>query len=98
VGVSSWQAGGGQFLAWHFPPGTVSLLRPHSPRAVGDLYFHTNELSAVQLQLSTSADGTDPGSARRLGECALDLAGACGGPCVDQLGFLIREPSDLVFS
>lgn len=98
VGVSSWQAGDGQFTAWHFPPGTVSLLRPHSPRSVGDLYFHTNELTAVQLQLSTSADGTDPGSARRLGECALDVANASGGSCVDQLGFLVRRPDELVFS
>jgi hypothetical protein len=98
VGVSSWQAGDGQLIARHWPPGTVSLLQPHSPRSVGDLWYRTDELTAVQLRLATSADGTDPGSARLLGECALDVASASGGPCVDQLGFLVRRPEELVFS
>jgi hypothetical protein len=97
VGVASWQAGGGQLIARHFPPGTVSLLRPHSPPSIGDLWFRTSELTAVQLRLAMPAAGTDPGSARRLGQCALEVAGASGGPCVDQLGFLVRRPDELVF-
>lgn len=32
-----------------------------------------------------------------LGKCALEVATAAGGPSVDQLGFLVTRPDDLVF-
>jgi hypothetical protein len=97
VGVSTWRTNDGQFEAQHWPKGTVSLLRPHSPRSVGDLFFHTNELTAARLKLSTLADQTDPGTARLLGECALEVAAVSGGVCVDQLGFRVQRPDELVF-
>jgi hypothetical protein len=97
VGVSTWRTSDGQFEAQHWPQGTVSLLRPHSPRSVGDLFFHTNQLAAVRLQLSTPANQTGPGTARLLSQCALEVAAAAGGVCVDQLGFQVRRPEELVF-
>jgi hypothetical protein len=97
VGVSTWRTGDGQFEAQHWPRGTVSLLRPHSPRSIGDLFFHTDQATAIVLQLSGPANKTDPGTARLLGECALEVAAAAGGVCSDQLGFRVTRPEDLVF-
>jgi hypothetical protein len=97
VGVSTWRTGDGQFEAQHWPRGTVSLLRPHSPRSIGDLFFHTDQATAIRLQLSGPADEADPGTARLLGECALEVAAAAGGACSDQLGFRVTRPDDLVF-
>lgn len=97
INVSTWRTPDGQFEAEHWPRGSVSLLFPHSPRSVGDLFFHTNELTAAQLQLSTPGNRTDPGTARLLGECALEVAEVMGGVCVDQLGFRVQRPEDLVF-
>jgi DNA replicative helicase MCM subunit Mcm2 (Cdc46/Mcm family) len=97
VGVSFWRTGDGQLELSHWPRGTVAVLLPHEPRAVGDLFFHTNESTAVRLELSTPGNETDPHTARLLGECALEVAGAAGGLCVDQLGFRVTRPDDLVF-
>ena len=97
-GVSFWRTSDGQFEATHWPRGTTSLLRPLEPRSVGDLFFlHTNQLTAVRLKLSTPADRADPGTARLLGECALEVAAVSGGVCVDQLGFRVGRPEELVF-
>lgn len=97
VGVSTWRTGDGQFKTQHWPQGTVSLLRPHAPRAIGGLFFHTAQSTAVRLQLSTPANRADPGTARLLGECALEIAAMMGGHCVDQLGFVVQRPEELVF-
>jgi hypothetical protein len=97
IDVSTWRTSDGQFEAQHWPKGTVSLLLPHEPRSVGDLFFHENQLTAARLQLSTPANQTDPGTARLLGECALEVAAASDGVCVDQLGFRVRRPEELVF-
>lgn len=97
VGVSFWKTGDGQLELSHWPKGTVAVLLPHEPRSVGDLFFHTNDSTAVRLELSTPGNETDPRTARLLGECALEIAGAAGGPCVDQLGFRVTRPGDLVF-
>jgi hypothetical protein len=97
VGVSFWRTDDGQLELSHWPRGTVAVLLPHEPRAVGDLFFHTNESTAVRLELSSPGNETEPRTARILGECALEVAGAAGGPCVDQLGFRVTRPDDLVF-
>jgi hypothetical protein len=97
VGVSTWRTPDGRFEAQHWPRGTVAALLPHEPRSVGDLFFRTNELTAARLMLSVPGNRADPGEARLLGECALELAAVMGGTCVDQLGFAVRRPGDLVF-
>jgi hypothetical protein len=98
VGVSTWRTSDGRLEAQHWPLGTTSLLRPLEPRSVGDLYFlHTSQLTAVRLKLSMPANQADPGTARLLGECALEVAAVAGGVCADQLGFRVRRPGDLVF-
>jgi hypothetical protein len=97
IGVSTWRTGDGQFEAQHWPRGTVSLLRPHSPRSIGDLFFHTDQATAIRLQLSAAANEADPRTARLLGECALEVAATAGGVCSDQLGFRVTRPDDLVF-
>jgi hypothetical protein len=97
IDVSTWRASDGQFEAQHWPKGTVSLLLPHAPRAIGDLFYHRAQSTAVRLELSTPANQTDPGTARLLGECALEVAAAANGVCVDQLGFRVQRPEELVF-
>ena len=97
INVSTWRAGNGQFQLEHWPAGTVAGLLPHEPRAVGELYFHTNELTAVRLQLSAAANRADAEAAMLLGECALEIAAACCGVCTDQLGFRLQQPRELVF-
>jgi hypothetical protein len=97
VGVSTWRTADGQFEAQHWPRGTGSLLRPHSPRSIGDLFFHTDQSTAIRLQLSAPANEVDPATARLLGECALEVAAAVDGVCSDQLGFRVTRPDDLVF-
>jgi hypothetical protein len=96
-GVSFWRTGGDQFEAQHWPKGTTHVLLPRSPISIGDLYYHTNQATAVRLALSTPANQTDAGTARLLGECALEVAAAAGGICSDQLGFRVTRPDDLVF-
>lgn len=98
VGVSFWRTGDGQFEVSHWPTGTVSVLLPHAPRSIGDLFFHRADSWAVRLELSTPGNQTERGTARLLGECALEVAAAAGGPCVDQLGFRVTRPEDLVLS
>jgi hypothetical protein len=98
IDVSTWRTQDRQFEAQHWPRGTTSVLLPHAPRSVGDdLFYHRNDAWAVRLELSTPANRTDPGTARLLGECALTVAAASGGVCVDQLGFRVRQPGELVF-
>lgn len=97
VGVSFWRTSDGQFELSHWPQGTVSVLLPHAPRGIGDLFFHRAESWAVRLKLTAPGNGIDPATARLLGECALEVAAAAGGPCVDQLGFRVTRPDDLVF-
>ena len=97
VGVSFWKTEDGLVELSHWPQGTVSVLLPHAPRGVGDLFYHRAQSWAVRLKLSTPGSETDPRTARLLGECALEIAAATGGPCVDQLGFRVTRPEDLVF-
>jgi hypothetical protein len=96
-GVSFWRTSDGQFEAQHWPKGTVHALLPHAPRSIGDLFYHRSEAWAVRLELGTPGNQTDSGTARLLGECALEVAAAAGGPCVDQFGFRVTRPDDLVF-
>jgi hypothetical protein len=98
INVSTWRTPDRQFEAQHWPRGTTSVLLPHAPRSVGDdLFYGRNDAWAVRLELSTPANQTDPGTAGLLGECALEMAEACGGVCVDQLGFRVLQPRELVF-
>jgi hypothetical protein len=97
INVSTWRTEDGQFEAQHWPRGTVSLLLPHEPPAIGDLSLRTSELTGVRLQLPVPAKLADPETAMLLAECALETAAACGGVCADQLGFRLRQPRDLVF-
>jgi hypothetical protein len=97
IGVSFWRTSDGQFEVSHWPQGTVPVLLPDAPRSIGDLFFHRAESWAVRLKLSTPGNEADPGTARLLGECALEVAAAASGPCVDQLGFRVIRPDDLVF-
>ena len=96
-GVSSWRTGDRQFEAQHWPKGTVHALLPHAPRATGELFYHRSEAWAVRLQLLAPANVADPGMARLLGECALEMASVMGGVCVDQLGFRVERSEELVF-
>lgn len=96
-GISFWRTGDGQLEVSHWPKGTVHVLRPHSPISVGDLYYHSDQATGVRLELSTPGNETDPSAARLVGECALEIAGAAGGPCVDQLGFRVTRAEDLIF-
>lgn len=96
VGVSFWRTSDGQLELSHWPQGTVSVLLPHAPRGIGDLFYHRAGSWAVRLKLSTPGNQVDPATARLLGECALEVAAAAGGPCVDQLGFRVTRPDDLV--
>lgn len=96
-GVSMWRTSDRQFEAQHWPKGTVHALLPHEPRAVGDLYLHTNKLTAARLELVSPANATDPNTARLLGRCALEIAAMADGVCVDQLGFRVRYPDEFVF-
>lgn len=96
-GVSFWRTSDGQFEAQHWPKGTVHALLPHAPRSIGDLFYHRSEAWAARLELGTPGNQTDPRTARLLGECALEVAGAADGFCVDQLGFRVTRPDDLVF-
>lgn len=73
------------------------MLLPDDPRSIGDLYYRPREQTAVRLKLSAPGNQTDPRMARLLGECALEVAAAADGPCVDQLGFRVLRPDDLVF-
>jgi hypothetical protein len=96
-GVSFWRTGDGQLEVSHWPKGTVHALRPHSPISIGDLYYHTNQATAVRLEMSIPGNQVEPVTARIVGECALEVAGAAGGVCSDQLGFRVIRPDDLVF-
>jgi hypothetical protein len=96
-GVSFWRTGDGQFEAQHWPKGTTPVLLPDAPRSIGDLFFHRVESIAVRLELSAPANRADPGTARLLGECALEVAAVSGGVCADQLGFRVQRPGELVF-
>jgi hypothetical protein len=96
-GVSFWRTSDGQFEAQHWPKGTTPVLLPDAPRSLGDLFFHSVESTAARLELSIPANHADPGTARLLGECALEIAAASDGICVDQLGFRVTRPDDLVF-
>jgi hypothetical protein len=97
-GVSSWRTPDGQFTAEHWPRGTLAIMLPDAPRSIGDLYVHMDQASAVRLQLSVPANQADPGTARLLGECALEVAAAADGICTDQLGFRVLRPDDIVFA
>lgn len=96
-GMSSWRTGDSQFEVQHWPRGIVAVLLPHEPRSVGELFFHTNELTAARLELRSPANVAEPETARLLGECALEIAQAAGGVCVDQLDFRVERPEELVF-
>jgi len=96
--VSAWQTEDGRFRAELYPLGHVPLLDPPAPQAIGDMFYHREQLSAVLLQLSVPASQADPGEARLLGRCALELASAVGGLCTDQLGFRVLHPDDIVFA
>jgi hypothetical protein len=97
IGVSTWRTEDSQFEAQHWPKGTTSVLYPHAPRSIGEGFYHRTEAWAVRLELSTPANRTDPHTARVLGHCALEMAAMSGGACVDQLGFRVRDPQELVF-
>lgn len=94
---SFWRTEDRQFEAQHWPRGAAHLLLPDAPRSIGDLFYHRTEAWAVRLQLSTPGNLADPGTARLLGECALEVAALSGGTCVDQLGFRVGQPGELVF-
>jgi hypothetical protein len=96
--VTAWQTGDGQFRAEFYPLGHVPLLDPPAYQAIGDMFYHRERLTAVSLQLSVAANQADPGTARLLGQCALELAAATGGLCTDQLGFRVLQPEELVFA
>lgn len=96
-GVRSWRTGDGQFEAHYWPKGTVHALRPHAPRSIGELFYHRSEAWAARLKLQAPANVAEPETARLLGKCALEIAGAAGGVCVDQLGFRVARPEELVF-
>lgn len=97
IGVTTWRSSDRQFQAQHWPPDTVAVLLPHEPRSIGDdLYFHS-QLMAARLELLAPANVADPGTARLVGECALELAAVMGGVCVDQLGFRVERPEEFFF-
>ncbi len=98
INVSTWRTRDGQFEAQHWPRGTTAVLLPRAPRSVGDdLFYRRNDALAVRLQLATPANRTGPETAMLLGECALEVAAACGGVCVDQLAFRVQQPRELAF-
>lgn len=96
-GVRSWRTEDRRFEAHYWPKGTVHALRPHEPRSIGELFFHTSELTGIRLKLLAPAYVADPETARLLGKCALEIAESAGGMCVDQLGFRVERPEELVF-
>jgi len=53
--VSAWQTEDGRFRAELYPLGHVPLLDPPAPQAIGDMFYHREQLSAVLLQLSVPA-------------------------------------------
>ena len=97
MGVSAWRTPDGGLQAEFWPAGAAVLMPRDMPLALDEYDALPSELSAIRLEVSTPAGKTDPGTARLLGECALDLAGGVGGLCADQLGFIVTRPEDLVF-
>jgi hypothetical protein len=97
TGVSVWRTPDGGFEAEFWPAGTTSRMVPPVPRAVADLQFYRASLVAVLMRFPVPGRRCLPANARVLAQCALDLAAAVNGVCVDQLGFRVRRPDDLVF-
>jgi hypothetical protein len=97
TGVSAWRTPDGGFEGEFWPAGTTSRMVPPVPRAVADLQFYRASLVAVLLRFPVPGRRCLPANARVLAQCALDLAAAVGGVCVDQLGFRVLRPDDLVF-
>jgi hypothetical protein len=97
TGVSLWRTRDGGFESEFWPAGTTSMMNPPVPRAVADLQFFRESLVAVVLRFAVPGRRCLPANARVLGQCALDLAAAIDGVCIDQLGFRVLRSSDLVF-
>lgn len=95
--VSTWRTADGQLDAEFWPAGTTEAMQPPPPKTVGDLHFYRASLVAIVLRLALPGRRCLPAWARLLGECALDLAAATEGICIDQLGFRVLIPDDLIF-
>jgi hypothetical protein len=96
-GVSTWRTADGQLDTEFWPAGSTATMQPPPPKAVGDLHFYRASLVAVVMRLAMPGRRCLPAWARLLGECALSLAAATEGICIDQLGFRVLTPDDLIF-
>jgi len=93
IGVSSWRTPDGrQAEVW---PERATLMLMHPPAALGEWRF-SDHLYAIVLRLPGPAGQAGPDAARAIGRAALAVAAATGGICVDQLGFRVLKPDDLV--
>jgi hypothetical protein len=94
IGARSWRSGNSHFEAKFRPPG-VQTTDP--PPSLGELSFHSAELSALTVRVCQPAYSVDYATAYAAGETALAAASAVSGIATDLFGFRLLQPDDMVF-
>jgi hypothetical protein len=95
VDVAWWRAAAGQLEIECWPPRSSGLAATR-PAALGHTRWEPNTWTVTLFRTAQEAARTDPALTSAVGRAALAVASATNGLCIDQFGFRVLRPEDLI--